>query len=266
VPQKGTSCPRSTGVTHTRPPSPQEPSPDPAESQGHPICHFALRPGGGWGAGWMCPLPCSQTPSQVEPDAPHGTGPCVGTMMCRRVLVSAVNPPPRPLQANLAGSRGLFARSQIWLTRCEYCSHWPVLRTAGCARPQAILGCEASRMRSRIVENQPWRSRDLGPTNALLVFCWGPALLSARRYVYAQRTPREGYTHGANGVLQVPDGRRPWPPGPCLVPNWGRRVCFFNFWAGWPGGSPAWTHSPYTPIQSHNPDLNIVHRVCVCAS
>ena len=176
----------------------------------------------------MCPLPCSQTPSQVEPEAPPGTVPCVVPLMCRRVRVSAANPPPRPLQANLAGSRGLFTRSQTWLIRCECCSRWPVFWTAGCARPQAILGCEASRMRSRIVENQPWRSRDLGPTNALLVFCWGPALLSARRCVYAQRTPREGYTHGANGVLQVPDGRRPWPPGPYLVPSWGLRDRLFQ--------------------------------------
>ena len=51
----------------------------------------------------------------------------------------------------------------------------------------------------------------------------GPALLSAPLHGCNQRTPREGYTHGANGVLQVPDGRRSWPPGPYLVPNWGRR-------------------------------------------
>ena len=51
----------------------------------------------------------------------------------------------------------------------------------------------------------------------------GPALLSAPLRGCNQRTPREGYTHGANGVLQVPDGRRSWPPGPHLVPNWGRR-------------------------------------------
>ena len=56
----------------------------------------------------------------------------------------------------------------------------------------------------------------------------GPALLSARRYVYAQRTPREGYTHGANGVLQVQHGRRPWPPGSCLSPSWGRRDRLFQ--------------------------------------
>ena len=149
----------------------------------------------------MCPLPCSQTPSQVEPDAPHGTGPCMGTMMCRRVLVSAVNPPPRPLQANLAGSRGLFARSQIWLTRCEYCSHWPVLRTAGCARPQAILGCEATCIRSRIVESQPWRSRDSGPTNALLCVrggCSPGQRCSQRPYMGAPSAPR------ARGTLTVP--------------------------------------------------------------
>ena len=43
-------------------------------------------------------------------------------------------------------------------------------------------------------------------------------------------------------------------------------IAFFNLWAGWPGGSPAWTHSSYTPIQPHNPDLNIVLGICVCAS
>jgi hypothetical protein len=56
----------------------------------------------------------------------------------------------------------------------------------------------------------------------------GPALLSAPLHGCNQRTPREGYTHGANGVLQVPDGRRPWPPGPYLVPNWGRRDRLFQ--------------------------------------
>ena len=56
----------------------------------------------------------------------------------------------------------------------------------------------------------------------------GPALLSAPIHGCTQRTPREGYTHGANGVLQVPYGRRPWPPGPYLVPSWGLRDRLFQ--------------------------------------
>ena len=51
----------------------------------------------------------------------------------------------------------------------------------------------------------------------------GPALLSAPLCGRNQRTPREGYTHGANNVLQVPHGRRPWPPRPYLSPSWGLR-------------------------------------------
>ena len=124
--------------------------------------------------------------------------------MCRRVLVSAVNPPPRPLQANLAGSRGLFARSQIWLTRCEYCSHWPGLRTAGCARPQAILGCEATCIRSRIVESQPWRSRDLGP----------------KRYFGCSA----GDFPGASAALSAPTRVRPAHPARGVHPRGQRRV------------------------------------------
>jgi hypothetical protein len=217
----------------------------------------------------MCPLPCSQTPSQVEPESPPGTVPCVVPLMCRRVRVSAANPPPRPLQANLAVSRGLFTRSQIWLIRHECCSRWPGLWTAGCARPQAILGCEASRIRSRIVENQPWRSRDSGPTNALLCVRRGCApgqRCSQRADACTPSAPR------ARGTLTVPTA--------CyrsqMVAVHGRpgRVCprigdcgiaFSNLWA-WVGfGSPAWTHSSCTPMQPHDPDLNVVLGVCVCA-
>ena len=86
-----------------------------------------------------------------------------------------------------------------------------------------------------------------GTLGVLLGMFRGPALLSARRHVCAQRTPREGYTHGANAVLRLAFGPRTWPPGSCLSPSWGLRVGFFNFWAGWPGGFPAWTHSSYTP-------------------
>ena len=167
----------------------------------------------------MCPLPCSQTPSQVEPDAPHGTGPCMGTMMCRRVLVSAVNPPPRPLQANLAGSRGLFARSQTWLTRCEYCSHWPVLRTAGCARPQAILGREASRIRSRIVENQPWRCGKMGLQTLFCAFGGGAHRASAALSAPIRVRP----AHPARGVHSRCQRRT---TGPRWSPSMAARAIF----------------------------------------
>ena len=55
----------------------------------------------------------------------------------------------------------------------------------------------------------------------------GPALLSARRHGGTQRTTDEGCSHGANAVLRIPYGRRPWPPGPHLYPNWGRRGRLF---------------------------------------
>ena len=55
----------------------------------------------------------------------------------------------------------------------------------------------------------------------------GPALLSARRHGGTQRTTDEGHSHGANAVLRIPCGRRPWPPGPYLHPNWCRRGRLF---------------------------------------
>ena len=56
----------------------------------------------------------------------------------------------------------------------------------------------------------------------------GPALLSAPPHGGNQRTAREGYTHGANGVLQVPYGRRSWPPRSYLSPSWGLRDRLFQ--------------------------------------
>ena len=90
---------------------------------------------------------------------------------------------------------------------------------------------------------------------------------SQHPYVGATSAPR------ARGTLTVPTAYY----RSHMVAVHGRpgRICprvgdcgfaFFNFWAGWPGGSPAWTHSSYTPTQPHNPGLSIVHRVCVCAS
>ena len=194
----------------------------------------------------------------------------MGTLMCRRVLVSAVNPPPRPLQANLAGSRGLFARSQIWLTRCEYCSHWPGLRTAGCARPQAILGCEATCIRSRIVESQPWRSRDSGPTNALLCVrrgCSPGQRCSQRPYMGATSAPR------ARGTLTVPTayyrshmvavhGR----PGRIWSRVGAGGIAFSNLWACAGFGSPTHAHLAYTPLVWHSCLLRAVYRVRACTS
>ena len=93
--------------------------------------------------------------------------------------------------------------------------------------------------------------RQNGPTNALLCAwrgCSPGQRCSQRPYMGATSAPR------ARGTLTVPTayyrshmvavhGRpgRIWSRvGDC-------GFAFFNFWAGWPGCSPAWTHSSYTP-------------------
>ena len=90
-----------------------------------------------------------------------------------------------------------------------------------------------------------------GPTKALLCVrrgCSPGQRCSQRPHMGATSAPH------ARGTLTVQTayyrshmvavyGRpgRIWPRvGDC-------GFAFFNFWAGWPGGSPAWSHSSYTP-------------------
>ena len=230
--------------------APNDPPRTPLRSRITPICFFALRRAGVGERGGCAPFPALRPPSQVEPEAPPGTVPCMVPLMCRRVRVSAANPPPRPLQANLAVSRGLFTRSQMWLIRYECCSRWPGLWTAGCARPQAILGRETSRMRSRIVENQPLRCGKMGLQTLFCAFGGG-----AHRASAALSTPiRVRPAHPARGVHSRCQRRT---TGPTWSPSMAARVVFVPELGS--AGSPFPTFGPgrasvppHVPV-SHTP-------------